>query len=280
MKIGIIDVGGGMRGVYAAGIFDYCLDHQIKFDCCLGVSAGSANGSNYISNQRGRSHRFYLDYAFREEYMGLKNLVHNHAFINFDYIYDALSGTEGEDPFDFKAFFENPCEFVVVATNANTGKAHYFTKQDIDVDNFDIFKASCNVPGVNPAYEIKGEPYYDGALSDPIPLAKAFEMGMDKVVLVLTKPIDTVRNNHKDTLVAKVFDDDYPVAADKLIERAHHYNDNVEMAKLFAKRGKVLILAPESIEGVDTLKRNKEAMDKLYNRGYLDAEKIVSFIQE
>ena len=52
------------------------------------------------------------------------------------------------------------------------------------------------------------------------------------------------------------------------------------MAKLLAKRGKVLILAPESIEGVDTLKRNKEAMDKLYKRGYFDAEKIVSFIQE
>ena len=30
MKIGVVDVGGGLRGIYAAGIFDYCLDNDIK----------------------------------------------------------------------------------------------------------------------------------------------------------------------------------------------------------------------------------------------------------
>ena len=43
MKIGVVDVGGGLRGIYAAGIFDYCLDNDINFDTCIGVSAGSAN---------------------------------------------------------------------------------------------------------------------------------------------------------------------------------------------------------------------------------------------
>ena len=43
MKTGIIDVGGGLRGVYAAGIFDFCLDADIHFDLGIGVSAGSAN---------------------------------------------------------------------------------------------------------------------------------------------------------------------------------------------------------------------------------------------
>ena len=41
MKIGVVDVGGGLRGIYAAGIFDYCLDNDINFDTCIGVSAGS-----------------------------------------------------------------------------------------------------------------------------------------------------------------------------------------------------------------------------------------------
>lgn len=26
MKTGIIDVGGGQRGIYAAGVLDYCMD--------------------------------------------------------------------------------------------------------------------------------------------------------------------------------------------------------------------------------------------------------------
>lgn len=29
MKTGIVDVGGGLRGIYAAGVFDWCLDHDI-----------------------------------------------------------------------------------------------------------------------------------------------------------------------------------------------------------------------------------------------------------
>ena len=31
-KTGIVDVGGGMRGIYAAGVMDYCLDHDIYFN--------------------------------------------------------------------------------------------------------------------------------------------------------------------------------------------------------------------------------------------------------
>lgn len=29
MKTGIVDVGGGMRGIYAAGIFDWCLKQLV-----------------------------------------------------------------------------------------------------------------------------------------------------------------------------------------------------------------------------------------------------------
>ena len=28
MKIGVVDVGGGLRGIYAAGVLDYCMDQK------------------------------------------------------------------------------------------------------------------------------------------------------------------------------------------------------------------------------------------------------------
>ena len=46
---GIVDVGGGLRGIYGAGIFDYCMEQGIHFDYCIGVSAGSANVCSYIA---------------------------------------------------------------------------------------------------------------------------------------------------------------------------------------------------------------------------------------
>ena len=43
MKTGVIDVGGGLRGIYGAGVFDRCMEEGVSFDCCIGVSAGAAN---------------------------------------------------------------------------------------------------------------------------------------------------------------------------------------------------------------------------------------------
>ena len=49
MKTAVVDVGGGMRGIYAAGVLDYCLDQGITFDLGIGVSAGSANISSFVA---------------------------------------------------------------------------------------------------------------------------------------------------------------------------------------------------------------------------------------
>lgn len=33
--MGIVDVGGGMRGVFGCGVIDFLLDNDITFDYCL-----------------------------------------------------------------------------------------------------------------------------------------------------------------------------------------------------------------------------------------------------
>ena len=108
MKTGVVDVGGGLRGIYAAGVFDYCLDRGIQFDYCIGVSAGSANVSSYLAGQKGRNYRFYYQYSFRKRYMGLKDFILKGSYIDLDYIYGTLSNADGEDPLDFQALHNNP----------------------------------------------------------------------------------------------------------------------------------------------------------------------------
>ena len=45
----MIDVGGGFRAIYGAGVMDRMLEDGIHVDHCYGVSAGSANMVSYIS---------------------------------------------------------------------------------------------------------------------------------------------------------------------------------------------------------------------------------------
>ena len=68
--IGLIDIGGGMRGVYTCGIYDYLLDRDVKIDYCIGVSSGSGNLLNFVARQRGRSVKFFTDYSFDKDYFG------------------------------------------------------------------------------------------------------------------------------------------------------------------------------------------------------------------
>lgn len=61
MKTGIIDVGGGLRGIYAAGVLDYCMEQGIRFDLGIGISAGSANPVSF-SKGLSRIWTMYMEY--------------------------------------------------------------------------------------------------------------------------------------------------------------------------------------------------------------------------
>lgn len=278
MKTGIVDVGGGLRGIYAAGVLDYCMDHGIRFDLGIGVSAGSANLTSYCAHQRGRNYQFYTDYAFRKEYMSLENFISQKSYVDLDYVYSTLSCSNGENPLDYDAFRDNPMEMYVVATEAETGHPKYFDKSDIRQDDYNIMKASSAIPFVCRPYSVNGTAYYDGALSDPVPVEKAFQLGCDRVVLLLTRPEHYLRNSRKDERLAACIRHAYPAAAQSLCQRARRYNDSVALARMKARQGKVLVVAPEDTFGVDTLTRDKDSLDKLYQEGYADGKKITVFL--
>lgn len=72
MKTGVIDVGGGLRDIYGAGVFDRCLDEKIHFDVSIGISAGSANAASYLAGQRGRNYLFFTEYMFRKQFRSIR----------------------------------------------------------------------------------------------------------------------------------------------------------------------------------------------------------------
>ena len=64
MKVGIVLEGGGMRGMFTAGVLDTLMDENIYTDLAIGVSAGTLFGVNYFSNQKGYafgSNKYYAN---------------------------------------------------------------------------------------------------------------------------------------------------------------------------------------------------------------------------
>ena len=276
--LGIVDVGGGLRDIYGAGVLDYCMASGIRFDYCIGVSAGSANLSAYIAGQQGRCYRFYSDYAFRREYMGWSHFLKSGSFLNLDYIYGTLSNAGGEDPLDFPALQASDQRFVIVATDAKTGLPAYFTKGDLAQDDYGPIKGSSCVPGVDRPYPIRGGLYFDGGISDPIPVERAFRDGCDRLVVILTRPRDARRDPSKDRLFTRLLRRRWPKAAERLANRAALYNRQLEAALAYEAEGRALVIAPADIYNLGTLSKDKEALLKLYEDGKRDARAIDAFI--
>ena len=279
MKTGVIDVGGGMRDIYGCGVFDHFMDEGIRFDYCIGVSAGSANIASFMSCQRGRNYNFYMKYSFRREYMSFHNWLRKRNYLDLDYIYGTLSNSGGEDPMDFEAAMANPAVFKIVATNAITGKPHYFDMRDMHQDDYGAIKASCCVPAVNKPYEVSGLKYFDGGFSDPIPIDKCLEAGCEKIVLILTRPKEFKRDPQKDRFTYKLMKRKYRNCAEAILGRAELYNSQLDKALRLEAEGKLLILAPDDIMGMKTLTRDKDKMETLYQKGITDAAKAVSWLK-
>ena len=275
---GIIDVGGGTRGVFGTGVLDRLIDENISFPYCIGVSAGAANLISYVSSQKGRNFPFYTEYTKRPEYMSFDNLFNTGSFLGLEYIYGTLSNEGGENPLDFEKLTGYNGRFITVATNALNGKAIYFEKDAYKKNDYTPLMASSCLPGVCKPVFIDGIPCFDGGVSDPIPVRKAFYDGCEKVVIILTRPKDDFHDPFLDKKAAAVIGRKYPETAKALKYRYQIYNTCLEIALGYEQLGKVLIIAPDNIDGLSTLTKDEEKLRALYNLGYEKAEAIIDFI--
>ena len=56
-KLGLVLEGGGMRGIYTAGVLDFFMEQNLYTDGVIGVSAGACHACSYVSKQIGRAYR-------------------------------------------------------------------------------------------------------------------------------------------------------------------------------------------------------------------------------
>ena len=272
---GIIDVGGGLRGIYGAGVLDRCMDEGLCFDVCIGVSAGSANMAAYLAGQRGRNYRFYTEFAARREYMGAYTLASKWEYIDLDYVYGTLSNEGGDAPLDYDALMENPAAFYAVATRADSGEAVYFSKSDLKRNHYEVFNASCAMPVACKPQTVAGRSYFDGGVADPVPVARALALGCDSIVLLLTRPLSYACESRADLIAAGLLEKTYPQTAALLRTRGERYRQGVALALALQKDGKCRVIAPADTCGVGTVTRDAEKLRRLYCAGYRDARALL-----
>jgi NTE family protein len=79
----------------------------------------------------------------------------------------------------------------VVATSLRTGRPAWFEKGPV----VEPILASAALPAILPPVEIDGEPYIDGAVVDNVPISRAFDLGVERVVVLHVGNFERPRPN-------------------------------------------------------------------------------------
>ena len=269
MKIGLVLEGGGMRGLYTAGVIDVMLDHGFEPDVVCGTSAGVTFGVNLLSKQRGRVLRYNKRFVGDRRYISLHSWLTTGNMINKDFAYGLLP--RELDPFNEETFEKSKAELYATITNMRTGQAEYVRITDT-WKQMDLIRASASLPIICQPVEWQGEKYLDGGLADNIPLDKCLELGCDKVIIVLTRPMDYVRNDHIAPLCRLAFPR-YKALLRTIEQMNDQYNARIQQIRKLEQEGKVFVIRPSENRPVGRLEKDPEKLKALHALGMQDAQK-------
>lgn len=272
-KIGLLLEGGGMKCAYGAGILDRFIDDKVTFEYLIGVSAGAANGASYLAGQKGRNIRFYTEFIKDPRYMGMKCFLRTGELFGIHFIYADLSNEGGAAPLNYERLMENPAEYYVVATDAETGKAVYFTRDDMKKNDYKAIMCSSAIPAACKPVLHKGRLFYDGGVSDPLPVQKMLDDGCEKIVAVLSKPRSFVRKPEGFRWFYSRKCKKFPEMVKALDNRHILYSKEQQQLFELEKEGKAfLFTVPENMK-MGTFSTDPAAQQLLYEKGLEDYDR-------
>lgn len=276
MKTGVVFEGGGMRGLFTAGVIDAMLDHNFEPNVICGTSAGVTFGVNLKSKQRGRVLRYNTRFAGDVRYISLQSFLRTGDMVNREFAYDLLP--RELDPFDNFTYMQTPTEFWATLTNVRTGQAEYHKITD-SWAQMDAIRASASLPFISRKVSYLGEEYLDGGLVDNIPLGKCMELGCDRIIVVLTRPAGYVRNEHLTLLSRILYPRDKALQA-AIARRNSSYMERLEEINRLEQEGRIIVIRPSKNVPVARLEKDPAKLQALYDLGLYDALRLWPDIEQ
>lgn len=262
-KTGLVLEGGGMRGIFTAGVLDVMMEEGLHFDGVIGVSAGAIHGCSFVSGQHGRSIRYYKKYCRDKRFMSFRSWLRTGDIAGEQFCYHDLP--ERLDPYDYEAFDNSGVDFYVTCSNLETGKAEYLKITDMK-RQIDLMRASASLPYVSRIVEADGMKLLDGGCTDSIPVAAFRKLGYRKTVVVLTREHRYVKQPEK-TWMALLRYRKYPEFVKAMAHRDRTYNRTVERIGQLEAEGKIFVIRPAEALPIGRTEGDPEKLQQVYDLG-------------
>jgi predicted patatin/cPLA2 family phospholipase len=270
--------GGAMRGMFTCGVIDVFLEQGICFDGAAGISAGACFGCNFKSRQIGRPIRYNKRYSRDPRYCSLRSLLKTGDLYGADFCYRELPDVL--DPFDRRAFAENPLAFYVGATDADSGEIVYHLCSDGGDRDMLWIRASASMPMVSREVEADGRRLLDGGIVDPVPYRFLEEAGYDRNVCILTQPKGYRKNKAPAMPLMRLMLRKQPKMAQAMAVRHEVYNRQMEELDAREARGETLVIRPPEPLGISRTEHDPQELERVYQIGRAEAVKAMPKVRD
>jgi predicted patatin/cPLA2 family phospholipase len=281
INAGLVLEGGGLRGVFTAGVLRRLMDEGLWFSSVYGVSMGACNGANYVARQPERNRIVNIRFVNDPRYLSWRRLIRGKDLFGMEFIFQIIP--RRIIPFDYAAFRDSPVKFWVGLTDCVAGEAVWlekgeFAQSDDSVDA--VFRATASLPVISAPVRHAGRIVMDGGIADPIPVRICLEQGHAKRVIVLTQPAGYAKKPSRSGWACRLRHSELAGMHGMLACRHDVYNSALAAIQDMEARGEAFVIRPETTMGVGRICRRPKRLYDLYDHGYFMAESRMQALRE
>lgn len=273
-KIALVVEGGAMRGIFSTGVLDALIEADYNpFDLCIGVSAGALNIAAYLAKMKGRNYKIFTDYSLDDRFINPINFLKGGHLMDLDWMWET---TIRELRLDLDAIEQTPSEYIVGMTEIKSGKIKYIkpSRENLEV----VLKASSSVPILyRTPIAIEGVAFWDGGITDPIPVKEAIRRGATKIVVLRSRKYG-YQMADKNKLMARLSLRKYPAMVEAVANRPSVYNETINFMRGESSCDIIEICPSESFQ-TGRLTKDKKILDADYKLGYAEGKKLLKHLQ-
>jgi predicted patatin/cPLA2 family phospholipase len=268
-KSALIVEGGGMRGIFAAGVLHAFGNARFDpFDLYIGVSAGACHLASHLAGQNDRNFEVTLRYSMTSEFINPWRFLCGGHLMDLDWMWEQTIKNYRLNlrHIDEKLRTQNK-GYLIVVTSMETGEAIYLRPDQNTLEHY--LKVSSSMPILyRNLLDVEGEKATDGGMADSIPVREAHRRGATDITVIRSRSADYVK---KESPIAQAifsrYFRKYPRLVEKFRNRADDYNASVKFIHHPPQNVRIREIAPPSDMAIGRVTKNEAHLRAAYKTG-------------
>ena len=254
-NLGIVIEGGGLRGAFAVGVLAE-LDRllQTRAGQVFATSSGAPNAAYYATGQIADGVRIWEEHTHGSQLVDFSNLLRSRPVMKID---ELVAVFRREIRLDTSQLDQDGSKLHISVTDVVSGANHVLRATRDNV--FSLLTAAMAIPvAYGKVVPVERGLYIDGGFGAPVAIREALGLGLDKIIVVLTKPRGHRRkpNALSEWLQCSSYAA-YPRARAAIRAKWRNYNATMDLIDEHERSGGLIVVRPAAELPASRLSRSK-----------------------